>query len=137
MSTAPNRGQRKCATCAFYTDQEDYWKRDCAKWAAEPNPDCRCQLEGKEPSRDCPDFKYRTYLDTSNHGDIGGHPTGMCEWKSPPILRKLLWGQWNYRLVNKDGSWCHCWTPIKEVVGLTESQQNVIEQQTPIKRIGN
>lgn len=33
---------------------------------------------------------------------------GICEWKWPPILARLLWGEWGQRTVAVD-DWCHCW----------------------------
>lgn len=117
----PNRGQRKCATCVHYTSQEDEWNNDCSLVR------CECKIQGKEFGRAfCKNYKSKTYLDTSNHGDIGGYPTGICEWKCPPILRKLLYNQFQYRLVNKDGSWCHCWELVK--------QYDLLSDKTPALR---
>jgi|SRR6187402_3518887 len=107
MSQAPSRGARKCGSCAFYTSKEEEWEKDCKL------DRCSCKTAGKEFGRAlCANYKGATYIDTSNHGDIGGHPTGYCEWKCPPILRKLLWGEFGNRYVNKDGSWCHCWQAV-------------------------
>jgi hypothetical protein len=102
--SAPNRGRRKCATCVHYTDKRDEWERTCKL------DYCECKAKGKEFGiASCPNWTPKRFIDTSDHGDIGGYPTGYCEWKCPPILRKITWDQWKYRLVNADGSWCHCW----------------------------
>jgi hypothetical protein len=104
MSQAPARGARKCGSCAFYTSKEDEWNKECKL------DRCACKTAGKEFGIAlCPNHTGKTYIDTSNHHDIGGPVTGLCEWKCPPILRKLLWGEFSNRYVNKDGSWCHCW----------------------------
>ena len=120
--TAPNRGERKCGSCAFYTDKQEEWAAGC-KLAV-----CECRAQDKTFGIAlCENYKSRTYLDTSNHGDIGGFPTGYCEWKCPPILRKILWDQFGNRLVNADGSWCHCWEPVKPVTTLDAPK--IIEHQ--------
>ena len=113
MPYAPTRGKRKCGTCAFYTHKLDEWEKDC-KLAV-----CECLAQDKHFGRAlCKNYMSRVYLDMSNHGDIGGQATGYCEWKCPPILRKLLWDQFQYRLVNADASWCHCWTSLGKVTEL-------------------
>ena len=80
MPAAPNRGKRKCETCAVFTDKRDEWR-------GTPN---LCW--------DDPNYKPNRYID----GD------GLCEWKCPPILKDILWSQWNKRVVKLD-DWCHCW----------------------------
>lgn len=123
MSTAaPNRGPRKCGTCIHYTSHEEEWNSTCKL------DRCECQIQGKEFGRAyCDNYKSPSYIDTSNHRDIGGYPTGYCEWKCPPILRKILWDQFQYRLVNKDGSWCHCWEPVKQHDLLSEKDSEIRE----------
>lgn len=113
MPQAPNRGKRKCGTCALYEPMEGL-EDGCYLDL------CECRAKGKTFGiAMCPHFKPCRYIDHSNHRDIGGPITGTCGWKPPPILRKLLWGEWKYRLVNADGSWCHCWEPMQPVKELT------------------
>lgn len=104
MTNAPARGARKCGSCAFYTSKEEEWNKECKL------DRCACKTAGKEFGIAlCENYKGRTYIDTSSHYDVGGPITGLCEWKCPPILRKILWGEFGNRYVNKDASWCHCW----------------------------
>ena len=115
MPQAPNRGERKCRTCIHYTDVTHELEAGCELEV------CKCRAEGKTFGIAlCPNYRSQKFLDHSNHGDIGGPITGYCEWKCPPILRKLLWGEQRYRAVNADGSWCHCWEPSPEVQVLGE-----------------
>lgn len=110
MTSAPNRGVRKCKTCIHYTDITADIEAGC-KLAA-----CKCRAEDKTFGIAlCPNYRQPLFLDHSNHRDIGGPITGYCEWKCPPILRKLLRGEFQYRAVNADGSWCHCWEPVNSV----------------------
>jgi hypothetical protein len=126
MPEAPNRGPRKCGTCIHYKTEEDYLKEGCKL------PVCKCRSEGKTFGIAlCEHYKPQVFLDHSNHRDLGGPITGLCEWKCPPILRKLLWGQWQYRQVNKDGSWCHCWEPIPEAKPLGQGPKLIEHQGGP------
>jgi hypothetical protein len=39
---------------------------------------------------------------------------GYCEWKCPPIMARILWGEWSQRTVALD-DWCHCWEDVTGV----------------------
>lgn len=104
MPDAPNRGQRKCETCLLFTDKREKWNRDCVLDA------CECKAARKEFGRAlCEHYKSPAYIDTSGK-DLSGPAAGWCEWKCPPILKHVLWGQWDKRLVAAT-DWCHCWEP--------------------------
>lgn len=46
------------------------------------------------------------YVQNPRSSSYNAH--GYCEWKCPPILARLLWGEWGQRVVGLD-EWCHCW----------------------------
>lgn len=132
MSTAPNRGGRKCGTCLHYADIQHELEAGC-KLAM-----CECRAQDKTFGIAlCPNYKNPRYLDHSNHGDIGGRITGYCEWKCPPVMRHLLQDQWQYRAVNADGSWCHCWEPVNPPTTIPTILAGAIEGDETLKLTTN
>ncbi len=89
MIQAPNRGTRKCETCIHFTDMR-------SEWNGTPN------LKWDDPG-----YRSPTYIDASGKG-LSGPAAGLCEWKCPPILKRILWGEWGERTVAAT-DWCHCW----------------------------
>lgn len=123
MPEAPCRGERKCGTCALYTSKEEDWAAGCKLASCE----CRLRAEGFGIAL-CKHYKPQTFIDRSNH-DFDGPATGYCEWKCPPILRKVLWSEWRWRLVNKDTSWCHEWTPLKPISTIDQNEVDAISDE--------
>lgn len=121
------RGKRQCKTCLYYMDRPE-WQDDGCKL-----PVCECRSQDKLFGIAlCENYVPQQYIDASGMC-LEGSATGMCGWKAPPVLTKVLWYEGRYRAVNKDTSWCHCWEEQRELtIRMSTRQKRLEEPKAPV-----